>query len=71
MIHFDYLSCQCGLYTLLTAASVVGLEQTLYAVSEEVNMVEVCVIIYSPVIDCPIAFPFGVKLITTNGSAGK
>ena len=53
------------------AASVVGLDRTSYNISEEIGMIEVCAIIYSPVIDCPIAFPFDVSLITTHGTAGK
>ena len=56
---------------MVTAASLVGLDRTLYNVSEQMGMVEVCAIIYSPVIDCPIAFPFDVRLSSTNGSAGK
>ena len=57
------------LYTLL-AAAVVGLERT-YQVSEDVGVVEVCAIVYSPEIACPIAFPFDVRLRTLDGSAGK
>ena len=53
------------------AAAVVGLERTFYQVSEDVGVVEVCAIVYSPEIDCPIAFPFDVRLRTLNGSAGK
>ena len=48
-----------------------GLESTSYSVLEEMGMVEVCAVIYSPVIDCPITFPFDVSLTTTNGRAGK
>ena len=49
----------------------VGLERTFYQVSEDVGVVEVCAIVYSPEIDCPIAFPFDVSLRTVDGSAGK
>ena len=48
-----------------------GLERTFYSVSEDVGVVEVCAIVYSPTIDCPIEFPFNVSLSTTNASAGK
>lgn len=48
-----------------------GLERTLYSVSEDVGVVEVCAYVYSPTIDCPIEFPFNVSLSTTDGSAGK
>ena len=50
--------------------AVVGLERTLYQVSEDVGVVEVCAIIYHPNVTCPIEFPFTVNL-TTNGSAGN
>ena len=48
-----------------------GLERTLYSVAEDVGVVEVCAIVYSPTIDCPIEFPFNVSLSITDGSAGK
>ena len=49
----------------------VGLERTIYQVSEDDGVVEVCVVVYSPVIECPIQFAFEVRLSTTNNSAGK
>ena len=49
----------------------VGLERTFYQVSEDVGVVEVCAIVYSPEGDCPIEFLFTVRLTTTNDSAGK
>ena len=56
-----------------TTDAVVGLESTIYMVMEDVGVVEVCAIVYSPNgnILCPIAFPFDVRLSTTNGSAGN
>ena len=56
--------------------AVVGLERTFYQVSENVGVVEVCAIVYSPNITCPnitcpIGFPFDVRLRTRDGSAGK
>ena len=48
-----------------------GLEKTFYQVSEDVGVVEVCAIVYSPNITCPIAFPFDVRLRTLDSSAGK
>ena len=50
--------------------AVVGLERTLYQVSEDVGVVEVCAIVFSPSSPCPIAFPFNVRLSTDDGSAG-
>ena len=53
-----------------TSEAVVGLERTLYSVSEDVGVVEVCAIVYSPIIDCPIAFSFNVSLSTSDSTAG-
>ena len=47
-----------------------GLERTLYSVSEDVGVVEVCAIVYSPTIDCPIIFPFDVSVSTSDNTAG-
>ena len=55
-------------FSLLVA--VVGLEKTFYQVSEDVGVVEVCAIVYSPTIDCPINFPFDVSLSTDDNTAG-
>ena len=53
-----------GINSILEA--VVGLEKTFYQVSEDVGVVEVCAIVYSPNanLDCPISFPFNVSLST-------
>ena len=48
----------------------VDLEETLYNVSEDVGVVELCANVSSPVNDCPIKFPFVVRLSTHDGSAG-
>ena len=48
-----------------------GLERTVYSVSEHVGAVEVCAIVYSPTIDCPIVFSFNVSLSSSDSSAGK
>ena len=47
-----------------------GLEETVYNVSEGTD-VEVCIIVYNPMIDCPIEFSFNVSFSTTNHSAGE
>ena len=59
------------LLAVFPPVAVVGLEKTFYQVSEDVGVVEVCAIVYSPTIVCPIEFPFNVALNTTDGSAGK
>ena len=51
--------------------AVVGLEQTFLRVSENIGVVELCAIVRSPVITCPIAFPFDVSLFTYDGTAGQ
>ena len=56
---------------IVSTVAVVGLERTFYQVSENVGVVEVCAIVYSPEGDCPIEFLFDVNLIITNGRAGK
>ena len=55
---------------LISLGAVVGLEQTFFRVSEDVGVVELCAIVSSPVIDCPIKFPFEVQLYTCDGTAG-
>ena len=55
--------------TLSYAVAVVGLEQTFFRVSEDVGVVELCANVSSPVIDCPIKFPFEVQLSTCDGTA--
>ena len=49
--------------------ALVGLESTSYNVSEDVGVLEVCVIVYSPTVPCPINFAFDVNLSTSNDSS--
>ena len=46
------------LHFIISTVAVVGLEQTLYMVSEDVGLVELCVNVSSPIIECPITFSF-------------
>ena len=62
----EYIVC---LFTF-TSEAVVGLERTFYSVPEDVGVVEVCAIVYSPNIVCPINFPFDVNLSTSDRTAG-
>ena len=48
----------------------VGLEQVFYHVTENISFVELCAVVYEPVIDCPIEFPFAVQLSTIDNTAG-
>ena len=51
--------------------AVVGLEQTFFRVEEDVGLIQICVNVSFPEINCPIAFPFEVLLSTADGTAGK
>ena len=55
-------------YSLFLVA-VVGFDETVYRASEEIGMIDVCVVIESDA-DCPVTFPFEVELSTVAGSAG-
>ena len=46
--------------------AIVGFEKIFYNVSEDVGVVEVCAIVYSPIVPCPINFAFDVSLSTSN-----
>ena len=52
------------------AGAVVGFYKTLYSVGEDVELVEVCVVVHTPTISCPIQFPFNVSLNVFTGNAG-
>ena len=39
--------------------------------TEGVGVVEVCVSVFEPDVECPIKFPFNVQLFTADGTAGK
>ena len=60
--------CIQSLYNIPPVACV-GLEQTFFRVSEGVDVVELCASVSSPVVDCPIKFPFEVNLSTRDGTA--
>lgn len=49
---------------------VVGLEETVYTVYDDVGAVEMCSVVISPNIACPSEVPFNVVLSTSDGSAG-
>ena len=61
--------CIYSLHTFISEA-VVGLERTIHSVSEYVGVLELCAIVYSPSVDCPIEFPFDVSLSTSENTAG-
>ena len=47
-----------------------GLEELFYQVYENASMVEVCAIVYSPNITCPVESNLFVNLSTSDASAG-
>ena len=47
-----------------------GLERTIFTVSEDVGVVELCARVFEPDIDCPIEFPFSVILSTADRTEG-
>ena len=51
----------------------VGLEETVFSVTEDTSSVELCVIVYQPNagLSCPIDFEFDVTLSTEDDTAGK
>lgn len=42
--------------------AVVGFENTIYKVAENMDALEVCAVVYSPNISCPVQFPFVVSI---------
>ena len=54
----------------LFVEAVVGLEKTFYQVSEDVGSVNVCAIVYSPNVTCPITFPFNLSFSAGDDTAG-
>ena len=58
-------------YVLLSPGAVVGLDPTLFDVSENVSHVQLCAVVSEPDITCPIKFPFEVELSTSDETAGK
>ena len=55
---------------VLSAASL-GLQHEVYEVLESEGRVEVCVVVPSPISDCPIAVPFTVIITAVEDSARK
>ena len=63
-----------GFMVLFDAAeAMVGLEKTFISVSESDGAVELCAVVYIPdeTFDCPIDFPFGVSLSTSDHTTGR
>ena len=53
------------------AAAIVGLERMYYEVEEDGGVVEVCVIVSFPDIECPIQFHFSVSITTNHVTTGE
>lgn len=59
------------IYFYVFPVAVVGLERAVYQVSEDVGVVKVCAIVYSPSTECPVEFSFEVTFFANSTSAGK
>ena len=55
----------------LATEAVVGFEMSAVTVSEDQGMLQVCVKIFSPDIDCQVVFPFDLIVTASDGTAGK
>ena len=51
--------------------AIVGVEHTTISVLETDGVVQLCAIVSSPDINCPISFSFGVGLSTADGTTGN
>ena len=70
MIFYTFYTKLGDMCSFNFAGAVVGLDKTLYSVGEDVELVEVCVVVHTPTISCPIQFPFNVSLNVFTGNAG-
>ena len=60
------------MYDTFPSEAVVGLKRTIFTVHKDVGVAELCAIVYEPSgIECPIAFPFDVRLSTCDDTAGE
>ena len=55
----------------IPAGARIGLEETSFRVMEDVGMIELCTIVVTPDIECPVEFPFNIHLYTADGTASK
>ena len=61
---------RCLHYISHSVGAVVGIEQTHYTVIENVGAVEVCAVVFSPDISCPIEFSFSIQVTVTDRTTG-
>ena len=66
-----YTTALCKLIGYCFSDADVGFEMTSLVVYEDQLKINVCVIISRPNIDCPVAFPFDLNIIATDGTAGR
>ena len=69
LTHYVY-SMWIHILASTPTVAVLGLEQ-IYSVPENVGVVELCARVSDPIIECPIEFPFDVRLSTSDNTAGK
>ena len=65
IFYIEQFCCDVYMY-IFTLVALVGLESTSYNVSENDGVVEVCAVVYSPDISCPINFAFDVSVTTSS-----
>lgn len=66
-----HLSHYCMVLYILSSEAEVRLEKTVYQVKEGEGEVELCAIISSPKVLCPVAIPFKVILSISDKSEGS
>ena len=62
---------QCNYRQHILTEAVVGFKRSRVTVQEDVGMVQLCVEIFSPDIECPVLLPFELIVTATNGTAGN
>ena len=50
--------------------AVVHLKDTVYRVREDEGVVQVCIVVTKPNVECPVTFPFDIHFYTSDDSAG-
>ena len=58
-------------YIFIFSETRIGVDTESLTVSEKEGTVEVCVVVFIPVIPCPIAFPFHINVYTEPNSTSE
>ena len=68
-IHFHSIVAVTIIF--IPSGARIGLEETSFRVMEDVGMIELCAIVVTPDIECPVKFTFNIHLYTVDGTASK